>query len=92
MTANTVLALYSAIIVAVLLLGGWLPSKVKLTHTGTQVIMSFVAGLMLGIAFYHLLPHAIFTLPEQGGVDTAHLVVNDRSAVYVCIAASISFS
>lgn len=71
MTANTVLALYSAIIIAVSLLGGWLPSKVKLTHTGTQVIMSFVAGLMLGIAFYHLLPHAIFTLPEQGGVDTA---------------------
>lgn len=33
--------------------------------------MSFVAGLMLGIAFYHLLPHAIFTLPEEGGVDTA---------------------
>lgn len=71
MTAYTLLAIYSAIIIAVSLLGGWLPSKVKLTHTGTQVVMSFVAGLMLGIAFYHLLPHAIFTLPEQGGVDTA---------------------
>ena len=71
MTAYTVLAVYSAIIIILSLLGGWLPSKVKLTHTGTQVIMSFVAGLMLGIAFYHLLPHAIFTLPEQGGVDSA---------------------
>ncbi len=71
MTAYTLLAIYSAIIILVSLLGGWLPSKVKLTHTGTQVMMSFVAGLMLGIAFYHLLPHAIFTLPEEGGVDTA---------------------
>ncbi|ARN76087.1 ZIP family metal transporter [Oceanicoccus sagamiensis] len=71
MTAYTLLALYSAIIIFVSLLGGWLPTRVKLTHTGTQVMMSFVAGLMLGIAFYHLLPHAIFTLPEEGGVDTA---------------------
>jgi zinc and cadmium transporter len=34
-------------------------------------MMSFVAGLMLGIAFYHLLPHAILTLPEEGEADTA---------------------
>jgi len=33
--------------------------------------MSYVAGLMLGIAFYHLLPHAITTLVPVAGVDHA---------------------
>lgn len=71
MTPLFLLSIYSIIIVAASLLGGWLPSRVKVTHTGTQVMMSFVAGLMLGIALYHLLPHAVFTLEEEGGVDTA---------------------
>ena len=53
-----ILAAYSAAIVAASLLGGWLPSLVKMTHTRTQVAMSFVAGLMLAVALYHLLPHA----------------------------------
>lgn len=42
-----------------------------MTHTGTQVMMSFVAGLMLGVACYHLLPHAIMTLPGENRVDQA---------------------
>jgi len=42
-----------------------------MTHTGTQIMMSFVAGLMLGIAFYQLLPHAIDTLPAETGVEGA---------------------
>lgn len=71
MSTYTLLACYSLVIIAASLIGGWLPSRVKLTHTRTQMMMSFVAGLMLGIAFYHLLPHAIFTLPESSAVDTA---------------------
>jgi zinc and cadmium transporter len=38
--------------------GGWLPSLIRLTHTRMQLMMSFVAGLMLGVALLHLLPHA----------------------------------
>lgn len=71
MSAYSLLISYSVVIIMVSLLGGWLPARVKMTHTATQVMMSFVAGLMLGIAFYHLLPHAILTLPEEAGVDTA---------------------
>jgi zinc and cadmium transporter len=41
------------------LVGGLLPNWVRMTHTRTQIIMSFVSGLMLGVAFYHLLPHSI---------------------------------
>ena len=42
------LTVYCLLIVAVSLLGGWLPSRIKLTHTRMQTIVSFVGGLMLG--------------------------------------------
>jgi zinc and cadmium transporter len=71
MSTYTLLISYSAVIIAASLMGSWLPSHIRLTHTRTQVMMSFVAGLMLGIAFYHLLPHAIYTMPEEHGVDNA---------------------
>ncbi|MCB1705179.1 MAG: ZIP family metal transporter [Halioglobus sp.] len=41
-----------------------------MTHTRTQVVMSLVSGLMLGVAFYHLLPHSAALATESGGVDT----------------------
>lgn len=39
--------------------GGALPGLVKLTHTRLQLAISFVAGLMLGLALLGLLPHAV---------------------------------
>jgi zinc and cadmium transporter len=33
--------------------------------------MSFVSGLMLGVAFYHLLPHSVAMLGGHGAADTA---------------------
>jgi zinc and cadmium transporter len=71
MSTYTLLISYSSVIILASLMGGWLPSHIRLTHTRTQMMMSFVAGLMLGIAFYHLLPHAISTLPAEYGVDSA---------------------
>jgi zinc and cadmium transporter len=65
-----VLAGYSLAIIAASLLGGWLPSLVRMTHTRTQVAMSFVAGLMLGVAIYHLLPHAVAQIGGPGAIDT----------------------
>jgi zinc and cadmium transporter len=57
-----VLALFAA------LAGGALPSLFKLTHTRLQVAVSFVAGLMLGLALLGLLPHALHELEsvDQG--------------------------
>ena len=71
MTDLHLLLLYSLLIIAASLLGGWLPSIVRMTHTRIQLIMSFVAGLMLGIAFYHLLPHVFFTLGGNDFIDDA---------------------
>ncbi len=65
------LAGYSLAIVAASLLGGWLPAMVRMTHTRTQIVMSFVAGLMLGVALYHLLPHGILQLESIQGTAAA---------------------
>lgn len=56
------LASYSAVILLASLAGGWLPLILRLTHTRMQVATSFVAGLMLGVAILHLLPHAFAEL------------------------------
>lgn len=56
------LAIYSLIIVAASLLGGWLPKFIRFTHTRMQTLISLVGGLMLGIAVFHLLPHAVHEL------------------------------
>ena len=59
---------YCVLIVLASLLGGWLPSWVRLTHTRMQLTMSFVGGLMLAVALLHLLPHAA---AEAGSMDYA---------------------
>jgi zinc and cadmium transporter len=66
-----ILSGYSVAIVTASLLGGWLPALVNMTHTRTQLVMSFVAGLMLGVAMYHLLPHGLRQLGGVNAIDTA---------------------
>ena len=60
---------YVAAIVGASLFGGWLPSAVRMTHSGTQLAMSLVAGLILGVALYHLVPHSLAWLSGAGGVE-----------------------
>ncbi len=64
------LAGYSVTIMAASLLGGWLPSVFRMTHTRTQVAMTFVAGLMLSVALFHLLPASLAEIPGEHAVDT----------------------
>lgn len=56
------------LVVLASLLGGWLPTMMRLTHTGMQLTMSFVGGLMLGVAVLHMLPHS---LAAGTGIDGA---------------------
>ena len=51
------LAVYCLVIVAASLLGGWLPQAVRMSHTRLQVMISLVAGFMLGVSLFHMLPH-----------------------------------
>ena len=60
------LTFYCICVLLASIAGGVLPSLVKLTHRRMQLVMSFVGGLMLGVALLHLLPHA---LAHQGSID-----------------------
>ncbi len=71
MSATLLLVFYCVAITAASLLGGFLPGWVRMTHTRTQLIMSFVSGLMLGVAFYHLLPHSMALIGGERPADTA---------------------
>ena len=59
---------YCVLIAAASLVGGYLPTQFRLTHTRMQVLMSAVGGLMLGVALLHLLPHAA---AEANSLDAA---------------------
>jgi zinc and cadmium transporter len=57
-SSGWLLAIYCFFVLIASLAGGWLPLVIRLTHTGLQVAISLVAGLMLGIALLHFLPDA----------------------------------
>ena len=64
------LLVYSVLIAIVSLLGGWLPGVIRFTHVRLHALMSLVAGFMLGVACFHMLPHSV----EHGGsLDAAML-------------------
>lgn len=65
---SLILVVYCLLIVAASLLGGRLPQLIRLTHKRMQLLISFVGGLMLGIALFHMLPHAIAYL-GTGEID-----------------------
>ena len=53
------LTVYCVLIELASLFGGSLTSLVKLTHRRIQLTLSFVSGVMLGVALLALLPHSI---------------------------------
>lgn len=67
------LIIYCCIIAIASALGGSLPSMIKLTHGRIQMTLSLVAGVMLGVALLHLLPHAVQILGQP------------EYAFYVCL-------
>ncbi|HEX4132460.1 MAG TPA: ZIP family metal transporter [Pirellulales bacterium] len=70
MTLAVHLEIYCVLVVAASLAGGWLPSLVVLSHRRMQMMISVVAGLMLGVALFFLLPHGA---EYTGSLDTAIL-------------------
>lgn len=70
MSPTLLLILYCLGIAGFSLVGGLLPNWIRMTHTRTQLVMSLVSGLMLGVAFYHLVPHSVALGAGPGGVDT----------------------
>lgn len=58
MSSNWFLITYCVLVLLASLAGGWLMLSIRLTHTRLQMAISFVSGLMLGIALLHFLPDA----------------------------------
>lgn len=58
LTPPWLLLVYCVLVMVASLAGGWVLLFIHLTHTRLQVAVSFVAGLMLGIALLHFLPDA----------------------------------
>ena len=58
MALGLLLALYSGLIMAASMAGGLAPAMMRFTHRQLHLLMSLVAGLMLGVGVFHLLPHA----------------------------------
>ena len=62
---------YSLGIFAVSFVGGRLAVLGSMTHTRIQILMSLVAGFVLGIAMYHLFPHSLERISGPGNVEKA---------------------
>jgi zinc and cadmium transporter len=75
MSPELLLLVYCVVIIAASLAGGWIPTVVRLTHRRTEVALSFVSGVMLGVALLHLLPHALaeyaHAVPPGAGAHAA---------------------
>ena len=54
-----VLVTYCVLILGASLAGGWVPVLLRLTHRPMELLISFVSGVMLGVAILHLLPDAL---------------------------------
>ena len=70
--------LYCLLTIAASLVGGWLPSLVKLNHLKRQLMISLVSGVMLGVALLHMLPASLEHLESAslaGGAMLGGLLV-----------------
>ena len=87
MSPEWLIVSYCLLIVAASLVGGWLTTVVRLSHFRMQLLMSAVAGLMLGVGLFHMLPHAVHTLSENdAGTDAL-----DRSIWWMVIGFLVMF-
>ncbi|MDE0628148.1 MAG: hypothetical protein OXH99_17275 [Bryobacterales bacterium] len=79
------LACYAIAIVGAALFGIWAHSVLSLSHTRMQMVMSFVAGLILGVALYHLIPHSVDQIqdPDAVGVATWWMIIGILLMVFL---------
>lgn len=65
MGPETALIVFCACIVVASLAGGMVPVVLRLTHRRLQFGLSFVSGVMLGVALFHMVPHALMARMES---------------------------
>jgi zinc and cadmium transporter len=65
MSENAWLILFSVLIGLFALAGGLIPFRGEVSHTRLQFYLTFSAGVMLGAAFFHVMPEAIKQSGEE---------------------------
>jgi len=65
MSTWLLLLVYCTLILLASLAGGLVPLKLRMTHRRMQLLVSMVAGVMLGVGLLHMLPHALSEAPGQ---------------------------
>lgn len=70
---ESLLVVYCVFVIMASVTGGQLSKLLRMTHLRTQLLMSGVGGLMLGIAMLHLLPHATEVLQSSSKTGAAAL-------------------
>jgi zinc and cadmium transporter len=70
MSPELALAAFALLPLAASLAGGLVPAWARISHARMQLMMSLVAGLMLGVGAFLMLPHAAH---ETGSIDQAVL-------------------
>lgn len=65
------LGIYSGVIALASLAGGAVPLFFRLNTRRTELLLAFSAGVMLGAAFFHMLPEAL----HEGGLSALSIVV-----------------
>ncbi|MBC7819817.1 MAG: ZIP family metal transporter [Planctomycetaceae bacterium] len=76
MAPGFLLAFYAVLIMTASMAGGLAPALMRFTHRTLHLLMSFVAGLMLGVAVFVLLPHAtekLHSADDPTGIHSAVL-------------------
>ena len=82
------LAAYVGAVFVASVAGGRLSEYGAMTHMRTQLVMSLVAGFILGVALFHLLPHSLERIPGPAAVNTAMLwVVGGMIAMVILLRA-----
>ena len=62
---------YALGVFAAAIIGGQLSELGRMTHTRTQIVMSLVAGFILGMAVFHLFPHSLERLEGHEDIFAA---------------------
>lgn len=68
MSVPALLTIYCVLIAAASFLGGYVPHRLRFSHTAMQTLMSAVAGFMFGVAVLHMLGHAL----PMAGANASH--------------------
>ena len=71
MSVGACLALYGCWIFLASMLGGSMPVFGQIKHAQLQMLLSFIGGLMLGVALLHMLPHAALMIGIQAATEGA---------------------